>query len=169
LSYFPRIQKEDGTKTKPAFSVNCCERGQSHISLESTFAIIILQPTFVPKLQPSPRIPAQLPQISFAILLAIQLHVTNKPNPYTTTNNHLSSRTPANNISHRKFTNMPTKSRAKQSTSTSTSTTKPRIFPAGNKLSNLRNYPYHYRRFKPNLREQKTKARTLSPSQSCSS
>jgi hypothetical protein len=89
-----------------------------------------------PKLHPSSRIPHQLPQISFAILPAIQLYTTSKANPHTIANNHQSSYTPANNISNHRLTNTSTKSRAKQCTSTSA--TKPRIFPARNKLSNLR-------------------------------
>jgi hypothetical protein len=118
LSYLPRIQKEDGTKTNPTFGINHNESCQSHISPEPTFAIIILKSTFVPKLQPSPIIPTQLLQISLAILPAIQLHGTCKPNPYTIANNHLSSTTFANNIPNSKLTNIPTKSRAKQSTFT---------------------------------------------------
>jgi hypothetical protein len=84
LSCFPRIQKEEGTKANPTFDIKHGERGQSHIPLASTFAIIVLKPTFIPKLQPSPKIPTQLPKISLAILLAMQLHAAGKPNPYTT-------------------------------------------------------------------------------------
>jgi hypothetical protein len=114
LYYLPRIQKEDGTKASPTFGIKHRERGQSHSPLASTFAIIILKPTFVSNLQPSPRIPSQLPQIS----LAIQLHAACKPNPYTIASNHLSFTTFANNIPNYKNTNIPTKNRAKQSTST---------------------------------------------------
>jgi hypothetical protein len=131
------------------FGIKHKERGKSHISLEPTFAIIILESTFIPKLQPSSRIPTQLPQISLTTLPAIYLHATCKPNPYTTTSNHLSSTTSANNIPNCKLANIPTKNRAKQSTSTSTH--KPRTFPASNKLSNLRDYPYHHQRFQLDL------------------
>jgi hypothetical protein len=86
--------------------------------------------------------PTQLPQISHAILSAIQLHTTSKPNTYTTARNHLSVATTANNIPHPKITSIPTKNGAKQSTSTSTH--KPRIFPSSNKLSSVRNYSHYH-------------------------
>jgi hypothetical protein len=109
---------------------------------DPTFAIIVFEPTFVPKPQPSLRMPTQPPQISHAILSAIQLHTTSKPNTYTTARNHLSVATTANNIPHPKITSIPTKNGAKQSTSTSTH--KPRIFPSSNKLSSVRNYSHYH-------------------------
>jgi hypothetical protein len=136
LSCLPQIQKEDDTKANTTFGIKHNERGQSHIRLASTFTIIILEPTFVPKLQPSPRIPTQLPHISLAILSVIQLYATSKPNPYTTASNQLSSATFANNIPNCKLINIPTKNEAKQSTSTSI--TKLRIFPASTTLPTFR-------------------------------
>jgi hypothetical protein len=61
LPCLPRIQKEDGTKANPTFGIKHSERSQLHIPLASTFAIIIHDPTLVPKLQPLPRIPTHVP------------------------------------------------------------------------------------------------------------
>jgi hypothetical protein len=107
LPYLPRVQKEDVAKTYTSSGADYTKRGQPYFPLEPTHTIIILKPTFLPKLQPPPRIPTQVPQISFAILPTIQLHTPRKPNSHTSTNNILSSTTPTNNIPHRKLANIP--------------------------------------------------------------
>jgi hypothetical protein len=138
LPYLPRVQKEDVAKTYTSSGADYSKRGQPYFPLEPTRTIINLKPTFLPKLQPPPRIPTQLPQISFAILPTIQLHTPRKPNTHTSTNNILSSATPTNNIPHRKLANIPAENRTKQptTTTTTTSTNKPRLT-TSNKLSNL--------------------------------
>jgi hypothetical protein len=77
---------------------------------------MILKPTFIQTPQYSFRMATQLSQISFTILLVIQLHPTNKPNPHNPANNHIPFNTLANNISCSEHTSNRTKHRAKQGT-----------------------------------------------------
>jgi hypothetical protein len=145
LSHLPCIQEKDDSKAKSAVEPTLLQRGQSHLPLAATIAIIF-KPTSLLALQLPCRIPIQLPHIPFAILPVIQLHSIDKPCPHNPTNHQLSFTTPPNNIPHSQLPNSSTKNRAQPTT---TSTIKLRVFVAGHQFPNLRNYPYYHRSHQP--------------------
>jgi hypothetical protein len=143
LPHLPRVQEENDPKAELATKSSPSQRNQPYIPLAPNITIIIFKSTFVSTLQLPFRIPVQLPQIPFAILPTIQLHLRHKPNSHNPTRYHLPSTAIANNISHNKLPNNSAKIKAQ---STANPTTTPRVLATRHQLPNLQNNPYTHRR-----------------------
>jgi hypothetical protein len=147
------------TRDCPIFTKSKKKMAQTHNQPSTTTTVKDVNHTFVlpSAFQPLPRVPIQLPQTSFIVLLAIQLH--------TPADNHLPYDTSTNNVSRHKLSNHPTKDRPEQPTSTAQS----RILPTCHQFPSLWNQTHHHRRFQLEFSKQEAEARVLSLGQLCRS